>query len=298
MKQYLFFLLLLPILVACEKEDTPGYQLGGDPATVVVPVAKGDAGRLEMPKLRGTSDELFIVHRTAPSAAGRDSVVNFAYAYDIRKFHSRWVAFRFDSDTRPKRVDRKSYSIRPQYPRDPKLPAIYALQNDASFNGYDHGHLVASADRLYSREGNDQTFYLSNMSPQDPQFNQSYWVNLEQLVQTLGRDEKFSDTLYVVKGGTIDRDDYIWKYVSSNRVPVPKYHFMALLRVKNNTYSAIAFWLENKDYGKSSTKADLATHILSVRELESLTGIDFFHNLPDAIEQQVEGSPTLSTWGF
>ena len=79
---------------------------------------RADAARLEMPALTGENGELFIVHRVG-NPHGRDSIVNYAYAYLPQSFHSRWVAFRFDAQTRPKTVGRKDYKIKPQYPRDP-----------------------------------------------------------------------------------------------------------------------------------------------------------------------------------
>ena len=39
-------------------------------------------------------------------------------------------------------------------------------------------------------------------------------------------------------------------------------------------------------------------HTVSVDQLESLTGIDFFHNLPDAVEVLVEKQCTPSEWGM
>ncbi|MFW5598813.1 MAG: DNA/RNA non-specific endonuclease, partial [Bacteroidales bacterium] len=147
------------------------------------------------------------------------------------------------------------------------------------------------------------TFYMTNMSPQIWSFNQNYWVVLEGLVQNLGRSEKngayFADTLYVVKGGTIDNADQILGYACSNRMPVPKYYYMALLRVKNGAYSSIAFWMEHKDYG--TVKPSLATirqHCVSVQTLQNYTGIDFFHNLPDVVEQKVEQQCDPSSWGM
>lgn len=253
------------------------------------------AARIEMPRLSGNSSEIFVVHKTAPSHSGGDSVVNYAYAYDKREYHSKWVAFRFDGDTRPRRVNRKDNSIRPLYPRDPKLPVAYALHDDVSFNGYDHGHLCASADRLYSREANDQTFYLGNLSPQNRQFNREYWVALEQHVQNLGRKASFADTLYVVKGGTINTGN-ILRHVASNRMAVPKYYFMALLKVKNGIYTGIGFLLENKDYGIDGTLPLMAGHAMSIRSLEQRTGIDFFHNLPDVIENGIENTFSLTAW--
>ncbi|MFW5582266.1 MAG: DNA/RNA non-specific endonuclease, partial [Bacteroidales bacterium] len=159
--------------------------------------------RLETPATK--SGNVFISHWSVEDG---DSVMTYCLEYDPVKHHSRWVAFRFDGRTRAKEVQRKDREILPQYPEDPKLNGQNAIEDDARFNGYDHGHLCASADRLYSRTANDNTFYMTNMSPQIWSFNQNYWVVLEGLVQNLGRSEKngayFADTLYVVKGGTID----------------------------------------------------------------------------------------------
>lgn len=282
-------------LTACDNEQEPNFQLGGG-GTSTQPISKGDAGRIEMPKLTGESNELFITHKTAPTKAYGDSVLNYAYAYDKRYFHSKWVAFRFDDDTRPRTVARKDYKIRPQYPIDPKLPLMYALASDLSFNGYDHGHLCASADRLYSREGNDQTFYMSNMSPQIGNFNQNYWTAFENKVQTLGRDKSFADTLYIVKGGTLNDIDENTLYVATRKMPVPKHYYMALLKVKNGVYTALGFYIEHKDYGVNGTDAHLRQHAVTIRDLEKNTGIDFFHNLPDLVENAVETNLTLSAW--
>ncbi len=108
--------------------------------------------------------------------------------------------------------------------------------------GYDRGHLCASADRLYSREVNEQTFYYTNMSPQRNKFNTGIWLTLEGQVQSWGRSCTASDTLYVVKGGTIDKEDQIRGYISNDlSKPVPKYYYMALLFKKGDSFKAIAF---------------------------------------------------------
>ena len=164
---------------ACDRDNKPDIHWGTsepNPPSQPVPTPQPTPGkmsaanrraaaRIEMPQLTGTAAERFLVHRVAPAHTGGDSILNYAVDYDVTLFHSRWVAFRFDTETRPKKVGRKPYSQKPQYPADPLLARAEALPSDLSFNGYDHGHLVASADRLFSREANDQTFYMSNMSP-------------------------------------------------------------------------------------------------------------------------------------
>ncbi len=286
---------VLVTAASCSKEeDNDGFILGGDGSNSGMVIDNLFTRRLEVPALK--SGNIFIQHSTK---YGNDSIMNYCIEYDTTKFHSRWVAFRFDGITRQKKVSRKDYDISPQYPRDPKLPSEYALEDALYGSGYNHGHLCASADRLFSREGNDQTFYMTNMSPQQSNFNSSYWAEFEQYVQGKGRDKNFSDTLYVCKGGTIDEDKII-KRVADNRIVVPKYYFMALLKVKNGAYSAIAFYMEHKNYGRgySPTYAEMAEHSMSIDELESFTGIDFFHNLPDAIENSVESFHSTSAWGL
>ena len=277
--------------MACGDDENDFWWAGGSSNTQpVLPASGAEQHRLEVPAMELGND--FIAHYDG-------DVMTYCLEYDRSKWHSRWVAFRFDGRTRPKKVSRKDYSIRPQYPADPKLPTEVAIPSDASFNGYDHGHLCASADRLYSRTANDQTFYMTNMSPMIGNFNQGYWVTLEGLVQSLGRNTSFSDTLYVVKGGTI-QDGMFSKRVASNRIVVPKYYYMALLRYRGGTYSAIAFWVEHKDYGYDNKfKAPqpiMRQHAVSVDELEEKTGINFFHNLPDAVEVQVERQCAPSEW--
>lgn len=282
-------------VAACADDEEKVIFGGGDKKPVTPPSSKLLA-RMEVPATLAGND--VIAHW---DVIGGDSVLTYCLEYDRRQYHSRWVAFRFDSLTRIQRVARKDYNIQPQYPADPQLPTGVGIEDDTFFNGYQRGHLCASADRLFSRTANDQTFYMTNMSPMLRDFNENYWVTLEALVQKKGRDATFADTLYVVKGGAIT-DNYVLRRVASGRIVVPKYYYMALLKVKNGNYSAIAFWMEHKNYGYSgNTKAppsEMKQHALSVDRLEELTGIDFFHNLPDVVEQSVETLCFPSAWGL
>lgn len=251
----------------------------------------------EIPKLQ--RGDIFIVHQATDV---RGKPVNYSVAYMPTLHHSRWVAFRFDKTTRNVNVKRKDNSVKPLYPQDPLCDIT--TKSDASFNGYDHGHLCASADRVYSRIANDQTFYMSNMSPQLPSFNQNYWTKYENFVQDLGRDcgnkTSLADTLFVVKGGTVLSSKETTK-VEDYRMPVPDHYFMALLGVKNGKYTGIGFWIEHRKYDLSiikNDKAEIAAHAVSIDQLEQRTGIDFFCNLPGAVEKAAEASCVPSAWGL
>ncbi|MBO5024919.1 MAG: DNA/RNA non-specific endonuclease [Bacteroidaceae bacterium] len=294
--RFVYFLILATVVsavVSCD-DDEDDYQLGGNNGSFVI--NPNYEKRIEVPALK-KSGTVFIQHSTA---VGRDSVMTFCLEYDTQKCHSRWVAFRFDGHTRNKTVSRSD----DPFTDDPKVPSSLKIGSRGFGGIYNRGHLCASADRLYSKEANEQTFYMTNMSPQIGSFNQGYWITLEDFVQTKGRDANFADTLYVCKGGTIDGNKILEYVTRSNgcKVPVPKYYFMALLRVKNGTYSSIAFYMEHKEYGYTYknhvSMSEMAKNVVTVDELEDLTGIDFFHNLPNTIESAVERQYSLNVWGI
>ena len=104
----------------------------------------------------------------------------------------------------------------------------------------------------------------------------------------------FCDTLYICKGGTIDKSEQVLATIGKGLI-VPKFFFMALLRVKNGVYNAMGFWIEHKP----SNDKRLAKYAVSIKELERKTGIDFFCNLPDDIENVVEEAAVNNTlWGL
>jgi endonuclease G len=135
------------------------------------------------------------------------------------------------------------------------------------------------------------------MQPQRNIFNAGLWEKMETQLRSWASS---CDTLYVCKGGTIDRADQIMSYIGSgaNRIPVPKYFFMAVLGRTANTYKAMAFWVEHKNEDHSND--NLGNYVVNIYELQKLTGIDFFCNLPDNIENQVESLPVTNVkrdWG-
>jgi endonuclease G len=177
---------------------------------------------------------------------------------------------------------------------DDQIPQKYrTTYADHYQNGYDRGHMIASADRLESREMNRQTFCYSNVHPQLNVLNAGVWMEMEEKLRRWNTDA-FRDTLYVVKGGTIDNEAQILERTKAGII-VPKYFYMAILCVKDGRYKAMAFWIEHrKSYSADDHK--LRNHVFTIDQLETFTGIDFFCNLPDFIEDGVEGDVTLSDW--
>lgn len=276
---------VLEIRAGNERKSIKITQQGFDAKLIFYP--RPEAYRIEVPRLSNDiidQKSLFVSHYAFDTQGNKR--LNYSFEYSKQKRHTYWVAFTFDNTTSKQNTSRTD-----EWAPDPLVPLEFATDRP-DYYGYDRGHLLASADRLFSREANLQTFYYSNMSPQINAFNGGIWAEMEGKVRSWGGLSAVRDTLYVVKGGTI-RNDQVLTFNGGNKIPVPKYYFMALLALKNDTYKSIAFWFEHKPYDKPY---DLKQYAISVKELETKTGINFFHNLPDAIENAVEKENKYSDW--
>ena len=248
--------------------------------------------RWEMPATDTSCD--YITHYTS------DGLLNYAMEYSKEKMHSRWVAYRYDSKLKAQVTSRSDeWGVEPFYNNNKTYQIATGF-----FGGYNRGHLVGSAERLYSHEANVQTFYMSNMSPMNGNFNSIYRGEIETLVRNWGRNCGAGDTLYVVKGGTLD--SLLTTTTVKNtlgetvQMAVPKYYYIAVLSLSSEGKAkAIGFWIEHKDFKDSSLsnlKKIRQAAACTIDELEERTGIDFFCNVPDCIENIVEARYTRSSW--
>lgn len=239
-------------------------------------------------------------------------MLNFALEWNAEKKHAAWVAFSFDELTSKDVVSRTN-----AWDVDPKLSTDMQVgEEQHKSDGYDKGHICASEDRVYSKEANEQTFYYSNMSPQISSFNQGFWQKLEAQVQKWGRSTPTTyDKVYVTKGGTINQllvsftglikaADSLYPTTDENGFTIrglacPKYYYMAVLSEKGDTYHAIGFWIEHReDLPQKPTAEEIKKYAVSIDKLEEYTGLDFFCNLPDVIEDEVESSCNVNDWAW
>ena len=248
---------------------------------------------LELPATPATEGKAFFSHDMSYGGA---MVRNYSFWYDLQNRVSLWVAYPLykGMTTGTSRTDRWEY--------DPLLPKSYqaTAYNSYGVSGYDRGHQLPSADRLCTTAANEQTFYFTNITPQNSNLNQGVWEKAESHLRGL---VNANDTLFIVTGCVLQtKDDTTIQYIKDNEgkdVAVPKAYFKVVLKYKpgegNNGYAAIGFWFENKYYGDVNFTRSYAR---SVDDIEKLTGFDFFCNLDDSIEAAVESSYTASLWGL
>ena len=245
--------------------------------------------RYEIPHIIGGSDNYILIRST--SAYG----INYVIEWNNTKKAQRWTAYQMYDGNSGTAWNRNNWQSTEwggdPFQIDPDLPSDVRTElSDYRGSGYTRGHIIPSQDRVNSKEANEQTFYLSNMHPQKYAYNGApgVWGEMENFLRGNWNKRNFRDVLYVVKGGTI-KDGQIKEYV--NRLLVPQYFFMATVCKIGNTYKGIAFW-SNHDEPSKTVKSCITT----IDDLETKTGIDFFCNLPDDIEEQVESTVDKSYW--
>lgn len=212
---------------------------------------------------------------------------NFTLCFDASKRAAWWVAYPVhQAYLGSGRVETWAY--------DPKLEADIQADLSRSYTGsYQRGHQCPNADRNVDATMQAQTFYYSNMTPQNGPLNTGPWARLESRV----RDWKCSDTLYVVTGAywrpgnTVTTTDRLGQIC-----PVPTNYFKVLVRTVEgdirrpgdrlgdyapDQLKSIGFWVAN-----ASNQGDARQWVRSVAEIEQLAGFEFFPTLPDAVKQQ------------
>ena len=297
---YLCFVCLTLFFVSCGDDNNPVID-DGKPVNKNANVVTTDKAvlRLEFPALKKTGRQQIIVHRLSNTDYDKDRV-NFCTEWDCDKKSQRWSCYQLHMGFSG------NHSRTGSFTADPALSEGDYWAEYTYFTGFDRGHICPSADRTFSKEANDQTFYMSNMQPQYHAFNgfdsknnknKGLWLRMEQQLQTWAGNLGPKDTIFVCKGGTIDDEKNIIKSID-NKLIVPKYFFTAILRKYyingKHEYIALGYWCDQtNDYRTNET---IKQHCMSIEKLEQLTGIDFFCNLPDDIEAKVEKNYNESSW--
>lgn len=163
-----------------------------------------------------------------------------------------------------------------------------ATLEDYKSSGYDRGHLAPAADFKWSGEAMSDTFYLSNMAPQEGDFNRGIWSDLEATVRQFAVD---NEKIYVVTGPVLTDGPY--KTIGKNKVAVPNSYYKVILDYTDPDIKAIGFLMP----GVGSNEP-LQSFALSIDEVEKATNIDFFPSLPEEVEDLLESTYDTSKWNF
>ncbi len=213
-----------------------------------------------------------------------DSIIEregYALGYIEKHEQPAWVQYIMTAEEVSRRAAKRGDDFRP----DPDVPTGSATPQDYTRSGYDRGHLAPAADMSFSVKTMSESFFMSNMSPQAPQFNRGIWSKLEKQVRHFATKEK---RIVVVTGPILPAEKTIT--IGANRVTVPQYYYKVIYDT-TPPEKMIAFVLPNK-----GSNADLRTFVVTVDRVEDLTGLDFFSAVPKEKQEQLERTITVENW--
>lgn len=227
------------------------------------------------------NDTLSRTKELLPQSPGQ--VVNHTYyslAYAEEHEQPYWVFYQLTN-----KMLLGSTSRTDNFRLDPFVETVSATLSDYKGSGYDRGHLCPAGDMTTNKVAMSESFYMSNMSPQNPSFNRGVWKSLESTVRNWAEDEK---EIFVATGPVFSNN------ISSigDGVTVPGSYYKVIFDSTKDK-KMIGFILPNKKGEKQ-----LEEYTVTVDYVESVTGIDFFAGLPDVIENELEANSDDNLWEF
>ena len=245
-------------------DDTPTLQVNET-------LTDEDLYRIELPRMTVKRPEQMLKR------------VGYITSYNNQTKNANWVAWKLTREHVDGPFSRKGVP----YYEDMEVEGGRQELSDWYNTGLpiDHGHLCPAGDNKWSRDAMHQSFLLTNMCPQNSTLNQNNWEYLERRCRGWA---KHYGEVYIATGPIFYSDDYAT--MGANKVGVPDAFFKVVLRLGKKP-QAMGFIYKNDGEGHP-----LDYYLLSVDEVEKVTGMDFFYNLPDDIEDVVESSSDLRKW--
>ena len=235
-----------------------------DKETAVVSVQN-----LEIPaKLKDRSEK--VIRRT-----------NYTVSYNRNWNLPNWVAWELNrNETKGKNNRNDEFTV------DPDLAKANQVEPwDYSGSGYDRGHMCPAGDNHFDTQAMNECFYMSNMCPQNHELNTGKWNDLEIACR---RWANRHGQVFIACGPIVDKRKGK-KIGKEHDVLVPEQFFKVILITSTKPARAIGYIFENNG-------SDRPYKTYTIDEIEKKTGIDFFPNLPDNIENIVESRYDAKDW--
>ncbi|MBT5858853.1 MAG: DNA/RNA non-specific endonuclease [Flavobacteriales bacterium] len=201
----------------------------------------------------------------------------YSLSYNETAEQANWVFYEINSNTTLGQTSRTN-----NFRSDNLISTKSAQLSDYKGSGFDRGHLVPAADMSFNYTAMSESFYMSNMNPQEPSFNRGIWKKLESLVRNWGANS----SIYVVTGPILNSCN---SYIGNNNVCVPNYFYKVIYNPENK--KMISFVLANQ---KGS--GNLSDYVCTTDYLEKITNIDFFPILEDKLEEKLESEIHTELW--
>lgn len=228
--------------------------------------------RIELPAITH-ADSLLIEH------------TGFSLSYNLDTNCPNWVAWDLTEEEAYSTQFKRSNDFR----GDTMVPPLHRVEGyDYKQTGFDRGHMCPAGDMKWNADAMSECFLMSNICPQTPVLNQQWWEHLESACRRWASQE---GCVYICCGPIYDRqreECYIGEEV---KIRIPDAFFKVVVSLQQGNEKGIAFYYKNDDSRQTMESASM-----TIDQVEELTGYDFFAELPDEIEDQIEEQNKLSAW--
>lgn len=205
----------------------------------------------------------------------------YTTSYNQKWKMPNWVAWELTSEELQVRESRTN-----EFLPDPDIPESQAVTtNDYKGSGYDRGHMCPAGDNRWHWKAMQESFYMTNMCPQNRKLNGGDWRKLEEKCRDWAKQ---AGSIYIVCGPIVTSKNPE-KIGRHHRITVPDAFFKVILSMNGDTPSALGFIYQNK-----AESHPLNSYLHPIDQVEQLTGIDFFPSLPDDIEDKVEANSDIN----
>lgn len=204
----------------------------------------------------------------------------FTVSFNPEKHLANYVVWELTEEKANGTVPRRS-----DFHPEPNLEGCPTLA-DYRRSGYDRGHMAPAGDMKWDSLAMYDSHSLANICPQDHSVNGGRWNSLEMKC----REWAAADSVIIIICGPVLTDRMPIE-IGETPVPVPERFFKIVLAPYANPPRAIAFLVPN-----SPAPDGLEDLVVTVDQIEEITGLDFFSALPDDIEAQIEQTSNYRQW--
>lgn len=224
---------------------------------------------VEIPaKLENTPEQ--ILHRIA-----------YTVSYNKETKIPNWVAWKLTKEHCEGDIQRPTSAFH----EDKEVSKPRATLADYKGSGWSRGHMCPAGDNKWDADAMYESFLLTNMCPQDSKLNAGRWNDIESLCRKWAKEY---GEVYIVCGPILYKQKH--KTIGNNKVVIPEAFFKVVLCLSGEP-KAIGFICKN-----NGEKQNRDYYVNTVDNVERITGIDFFPNLDDAIENKIEAKADLKDW--
>lgn len=205
----------------------------------------------------------------------------FSLSFNSRNHTPDWVGWELLASETSGQAVRKGK----KFWQDEKVAGC-AMYKDYTRSGYDRGHMYPAADAKWSEKSMNECFAMTNICPQNQSLNSGAWSTLEEKERTWAKRDS---ALIIIAGPMYEASDT--KTIGDTRVRVPSAFFKVIIAPYISQPRGIAFI-----YPNMPSPGNMQNYVVTIDQVEEITGLDFFSSLPDNLENEIESKSSFKLW--